>query len=83
MEEMLRRRIEETNQKISDYLQQSSQHYQQQQAFYIPQKMQGLRAAGLVEPQRLDFGSAAVKNTFYDDEPFVVERAEGHRREGI
>jgi hypothetical protein len=45
--------------------------------------MQGLRAAGLVEPQRLDFGSAAVKNTFYDDEPFVVERAEGHRREGI
>jgi|LauGreDrversion4_2_1035121.scaffolds.fasta_scaffold202485_1 hypothetical protein len=45
--------------------------------------MQSLRAAGLVEPQRLDFGSAAVKNTFYDDEPLGVDRNDGNRRESM
>jgi len=33
--------------------------------------MLNLRAAGLVEPQRLDFGTNAVKNTLYEDDKFV------------
>jgi len=31
----------------------------------------------------LDFGSATVKNTVYDDEPFPIDRTEEIKRESI